>query len=434
MTNLSMNEIMDLARDNNLSELIEKTKDITDLSMYLTSHGETILHLGGRNNNVQMIEYGLSKKCYVNMCDYYGATPLYQAASKDSFDAVKYLVSKNADPRLKSAFSGLNSYDTAKDKKVKEFLLDYLTSFEKILSHPYSNFAYRVAYESRYSLFSLLHPRKGWYNGSINKLIQKLYDDKKITDAFEFCKAADKKYEMYLLDDKKYIDFSKCDTCLICDEKSSKMTPCDICNKAYICEKCRGDKNEYTQYKLTIHTNNCNQGLFGKVKNNDTNKEVQDVKDVKDNKNITPEKMTYILFHYPEYDFAMIPEQKFDIKNTDNNTNLWLDNIFSHLDDMCLFEINHLPFYLLIGTNQCICVTQKLLETQEDIKNVASVPTVLPLPELYQEIIFEYDHEFQTYKMKSSTHEELSEKLRTDMEAVLKKCGEIYVINYVPSP
>ena len=252
-------EVMDLGANNKLEELMERTKDIDDLSMYLTPYGENILHLGGRNNNVKMLEYGIAKKCYVNMCDYYGASPLYHASSRSSFDAVKYLVSLDADPRLISSFSGKNPRDTAKDETIRNFLTEYTKRFEKILENPYSNFAYRVTYEIRYSFFSLIHPNKEFYYGQIvDPKVKQLYDEEKINEIIDFCKECDKKYEIYLQDETKHPNMQG--KCLLCEEKCDKM--CQICGKAYICEKCLSSDKEIDKYKLIIHTNNCKRGIF----------------------------------------------------------------------------------------------------------------------------------------------------------------------------
>ena len=248
-----MFEIMKLAENNNIDDLIKQSKNIDDLSLYLTSHGETILHLGGRNNNVKMIEYGISKKCYVNMCDYYGATPLYHASSQNSYNVVKYLIKLNADPRLISAFSGYNPCEIAKTLKIKKTLIDYTNKFEEILKNPYSNFAYRLAYELRYFFISLIHPNKHFCVGQyINLKMKQLHENNKINEMIEMCKEYDKKYEVYLLDKTEHPNINN--KCLICSKNCNEL--CISCKKVYICNNCLHSKDEEILCKLLIHLNN----------------------------------------------------------------------------------------------------------------------------------------------------------------------------------
>ena len=82
----------ELAKEGKFDELKEQTKEFDNLSTILAPHGENLLHWAAAKNNVDAIEYLISKKCYVNMVNYYGASPLYYAASKNSKEATLDLI------------------------------------------------------------------------------------------------------------------------------------------------------------------------------------------------------------------------------------------------------------------------------------------------------------------------------------------------------
>ena len=61
-----------------------------------TNKGSSLLHLAADGGNTSIINKLLSLGLDIHLKDVYGVTPLTRAKGKNSFDAVKFLISKGA--------------------------------------------------------------------------------------------------------------------------------------------------------------------------------------------------------------------------------------------------------------------------------------------------------------------------------------------------
>jgi len=103
--------------DIKLDELKEKLDDEEyysklpyNLNLVRWPHGETSLHWTCAENKENMTKLLLTK-IFINSENFYGATPLYYAALKNSYKCIALLLKKGADPTVCSGFTGKNAYD-----------------------------------------------------------------------------------------------------------------------------------------------------------------------------------------------------------------------------------------------------------------------------------------------------------------------------------
>ena len=256
-----MTNVLGLIVDGKFDEFKLVTKDMIDLPVLLDKHGENALHWAATKNNVELLEYLCEeKKCYVNMVNYYGASPLYYAAMSNAKEAVEHLISKKADPRLVSAFTRMKPVDAATNLDIKYILSAYTTRFEKILKNPFSNFAYRMADHWRTSMQKLIHPNgERFYNGyPCYPMATFIYKDKGAMMLLDRCKVADAKYQCYF--DGLIKDNFK--QCLVCESNVEDSDKCKFCGKVSICEECYSNPNPAVRERFEIHTYNCKKGLF----------------------------------------------------------------------------------------------------------------------------------------------------------------------------
>ena len=239
-------EYVNLFNNDNLDELKKISENYDDLSMWCGRHGQTFLHLAAKLNDVQAMKIALDKKCYKNIVDIYGATPLYYASYANNLEAVEFLINIYADPRDKSAFSGMNSCEIASDKQIKNILKKYTTEFEKILNHPVTNYYYRIALHWRYTyyFFKIKHDNSFQYFDQALKYCK----ENKYDEYFLLCNEKDKSYEKYI---GKIYD-ENIDSCLIC-ECLTDLQLCKYCKKIKICDEC----NKKNTISLQIHQNVC---------------------------------------------------------------------------------------------------------------------------------------------------------------------------------
>ena len=66
-------EIVDLIKNSKFDEFKNLTENMDNLSLIADVHGGTLLHHACAKDNVNLIQYLLSKKCYKNIMDTRGA-------------------------------------------------------------------------------------------------------------------------------------------------------------------------------------------------------------------------------------------------------------------------------------------------------------------------------------------------------------------------
>lgn len=147
-----------------LKDLIEKKQNeqvislIKDKNIYedefIDLNGENLLHWAAAFNNVEICQFILENEMiHVNLSNYRGTTPLYYGAMRNSIGAIKILLNFNANPRIRSDFSGKFPFEITDNDEVKKLLIqanelipltDYnLTLKLKKTSNHYSSYKYR---------------------------------------------------------------------------------------------------------------------------------------------------------------------------------------------------------------------------------------------------------------------------------------------------
>src|SRR5688572_15052922 len=111
-------KLISLIKDDKFEDFISQTNHLPNLSTILDGHGENCLHYAAAKDNVDLLKYLISKKCYVNLVNFYSASPLYYAAMKNAKNAVKYLIDLKADPRITSAYTGKKPKEIATENDV----------------------------------------------------------------------------------------------------------------------------------------------------------------------------------------------------------------------------------------------------------------------------------------------------------------------------
>lgn len=258
--------ILQYARDNAFETLKEETKEMEDLSFIRDAHGEGLLHWAAKNNNIEMMAYLMDdKKCYINLCNYYGASALHYAAISKSKEATEFLIGRYVNPRLISAFSGRKAHESSGSEEITDILTKYLLEFEeKILNNPFSNYKYRYADHWSTSMHALSHPNTDFYiDYPISPMAKMWYKKEGLSKLIEICKEQDLKYQKYLYENVK--DSNK--YCLICGCRA--FQPCRYCKKVSICLGCLDAKyndplglRRLIAQNVDIHLNNCMSGIF----------------------------------------------------------------------------------------------------------------------------------------------------------------------------
>ncbi|QKF94482.1 ankyrin repeat protein [Fadolivirus algeromassiliense] len=231
-------EMNDGESNNKIISLIED-KNIYDI---LYVHGENLLHWAAAFNNAVICEYLLKdKKLHVNLENFRGATPLYYAAMKNSLEAVEVLMRYNANPRIRSGFSGLFPMDVTQNDQIKEILEEVdntsipLTGYGGVLKCK-NNFSKYVAY--RYRLYMWWLSNLNYYNNKYKHTIsgtelipeaKTIYDKDGITGLAEKCQRL---YDDYI-DSLEYKEF-KC--CLYCSNNID-LKRCSKCKSVYYCNQ-----------------------------------------------------------------------------------------------------------------------------------------------------------------------------------------------------
>ncbi len=127
-----LEELYNLVKECNdeSNEKILRMIENLDLYEYTWPNGETLLHWACAFNNVKIIEHILENDLiHVNISNYRGTTSLIYACTKDNTDAIKMLLSYNANPYIKSGFTGLQPSETCKSEENKILLEEYVSKY-----------------------------------------------------------------------------------------------------------------------------------------------------------------------------------------------------------------------------------------------------------------------------------------------------------------
>lgn len=252
-------EIFNMIKTNMTNEFKKALANIDPITIK-NSKGDTCLHLAANKNNVDLLRFLCEEKgLSPNLVNYYGASPLYYAASSAAKQAVEYLISRKADPRLFSAFTGSRPAEVATVPDIVVLLVEYTKKFETILANPYSNFDYRMADHWRTSMQQLIHPNNNFYEGfPCYPLAKSIFDTQGLRALADRCREEEVKYEIYI--DGSVVPNRT--QCLICESNVDPSQQCKFCNKVLICGECHTNPDIIVNTRFQIHTNNCRKGIF----------------------------------------------------------------------------------------------------------------------------------------------------------------------------
>ena len=226
-------------------------------------HGETVFHWACAYNNLPICKYMLeTKHIHVNISNYRSATALYYACMKNSIDVVKFLISKNVNPMMRSGFSGQFPHEITTSEEIKKILLehskqivaiDYYSNYKIIDGFSlYNTYDYRdyMYWLSNLDYYFGKGNNKNFTIGEkeISPNAKKIHSEEGIAALSKHCDYMLEKYILSLSKEKSN------KLCLFCrkgpnDNVSLKL--CGKCKKVYFC-----DKNCQKQANL-IHNFDC---------------------------------------------------------------------------------------------------------------------------------------------------------------------------------
>ncbi len=235
-----MEDLKILVREGKNAEIKEKLKDMNIYTL-LDIHGENLLHWAGVYNNAEICEYLIEeKKLHVNLQNFRSTTPLYYAASKNSKEAIKVMLKYNANPRIRSGFSGKFPSEITTDSEIRILLYEA----ENKIPIDYENNVLKVKegrslYQSyKYRLYMLNLMNLNYLNNNLPQEVkQRFYGNFEVLENLKILYTekgiqgvAD--HVQWLYDD--YLNFKDEEkVCLYCNAIADKR--CSKCKKVYFC-------------------------------------------------------------------------------------------------------------------------------------------------------------------------------------------------------
>lgn len=217
-----------------------------DIFSVIYPHGENLLHFACGAGNVEICEYLIkNKKIHPNIYNSRGVVPMIYASLRDQYEVIKFLIDMNADPMIRSGFSGLFPHQSTKSKKIQNLLLEHkntivpidyenglklIVGFTQYNSYKYRMHKYFLSFVSNEILKNAgLSPIEGMRESNeIKELILQGFD--KLLERY------DEIYEDYI-QSLSTTDNDK--TCLVCKKTNfeTKLLRCSKCKKVYFCDK-----------------------------------------------------------------------------------------------------------------------------------------------------------------------------------------------------
>jgi hypothetical protein len=207
-------------------------------------HGENLLHFACGAGNVDICRYLIEeKKIHPNIYNSRGTTPLIYACIKNQLEVIQLLILHNADPRIRSGFSGLFPYQSTSNKEIIKILMIH----ELKVPIDYEN---GLCLKSGYTLYQSYYYRKHkfWLSFVVNEMLRlagksqvdRLKETPDITAVIVqgFDKLIEKYNEIY--DD--YLNSlinTNTNYCLNCFKKgeSTQLFRCSKCKNVFVCDK-----------------------------------------------------------------------------------------------------------------------------------------------------------------------------------------------------
>ena len=250
-------ELIDTNTDESNIEAKQWIDDHADNLYQITYvHGENLLHWCGASNNFIICKHLLAKHDFaVNITNSRAASPLYYAASKDSFKVVKLLIEYGADIRDKSGFSGKYPHEICNNEEIKE----YIQSHENLIPFDYDN---GFVLKDNYTLTQAYNYRLiKYYNLILNMTMHKMNNVHTLVEL-------DDKHSKKLLNNNTFDEILELyDDAIMCFQEDcnghekkkclscgtiGKLQKCGKCKKVYYC-------NQECQKKCHfLHKHDCN--------------------------------------------------------------------------------------------------------------------------------------------------------------------------------
>lgn len=242
-----MEQILKVIEDDSYSNLVQLTKELTNLGHMIYPRGENLMHFAAKKNNVKMLDYLFEKGVYINHRDQFNETPFYTAAITNSVDVCLWFISKAADPLPKSYITRKTAYEVAKPD-CKQEIHNYTVLFDRMMDLHRFNYKHTLANHYVTYTASLLHhatrvPKTPTFNE-----LQTIAAHKGVTGLIDFCKEKDVGYQVYF-DDRCYED----DGCTVCGRNTENK--CVSCGIVRICEICLDRMSHLTD----LHTKQCKE-------------------------------------------------------------------------------------------------------------------------------------------------------------------------------
>lgn len=243
---MDIHDFRTLVEEHTLESNLKLKEYLNSVDVYtiISPHGENLLHFACGAGNVEMCRYLIEeKKVHPNIYNSRGTTPLIYACIKNQYAAVQLLISHNADPRIRSGFSGLFPYQSTSNKEI----IDILMTHELKVPIDFEN---GLCLKDGYTLYQSYYYRKHkfWLTFVVNEMLRlagkaqvdrlKETPDVSAVIAQGFCKLVEKYNEIYN-DYLNSLTNTNANYCLNCFKKgdSVQLFRCSKCKKILVCGK-----------------------------------------------------------------------------------------------------------------------------------------------------------------------------------------------------
>ncbi len=238
-----LDELFELVKTNNdesNNKIFQITNEI-DLYEYLWPNGENLLHWACAFNNIQIIEYILVEELlHVNMENFRGTTPLIYACKNDNTEAIKILLSYNANPYIKSGFTGLRPSETVNKEENKLILEEYVNKYIPLENLKVKEgFSLYQSYKYREYMWMLSN--LNYFTSKFKHIIQGFVPHKLASNIYKDggAKALDSTLNSLLYRYYDIIDNPSTiieNECLFC-ENTEETKRCSKCKQVFFCNK-----------------------------------------------------------------------------------------------------------------------------------------------------------------------------------------------------
>ncbi len=251
-------ELIQSNTEENNNQIVQMISQI-DLYDCVWPNGETLLHWACAFNNIFIIDHILQNGLiHVNISNYRGTTPLIYACVKDNSEAIVKLLSFNANPYIKSGFTGLRPSETVELDQNKILLEEHVAKYVPLENLKVkSGFNLYQSYKYREYMWHLSN--LDYYTSKFKHIVHGFVPNPHAKSLYESGGVITlSKHIDWLVDDFydkiKYPESIVEKSCLYCGE-SNDLKRCSKCKQVYFCNKlCQ--KNAYPIHKYDCECEN----------------------------------------------------------------------------------------------------------------------------------------------------------------------------------